>query len=328
MYQQQDDIPSHIMDDKGINHPSGFRIGNFTLLPSDVNHTLMCKPMILRLSSIITTLLWIGTYTLLITLLLVCGVDVQFNSAISRCGGDGHWLRPFFVSTFCVYGVVMSGLFTFRAFSLHAKWFGLAAKSPTRQFWRWLTCTVKCCGKKQLKSVAFWIFPIQLIIGLISNLLLVLMSIFPDNLKETKVMHFVGAFVGLILLLIYILISSGIHLWRLIRVVKKYTHPFELFRNGNKTEDCTRIWRILSAVCHGLVIVWQIPCFIIGVAFIPVFLTTGDAIYEWLAVTCIMLGLFPHAFDTMLSDVHYGEETPSTTTEEENPMLTKHVSEM
>ncbi|KAG2387232.1 hypothetical protein C9374_001564 [Naegleria lovaniensis] len=280
------------------------------------NRAVIFSPTALRIISILVTLIWLLIFGLLLILLLVCGVDINFGSAISSCGRNGHWLRPFFVATFAIYWVIMSLLFFSRAFMLHAKSFGLA--NARSKCWRMIFCglTIPRRGV-ELKSVTFWLIWIQLLIGLISNILLLLMAIFPDQ-KETKSFHFVTAFLGLTLLLIYSACSVVLHIGRVIKVMKKQSPPFELFRKiDSKQIPSQRTWLCLSVTAHVFVIVWQLIFVLAGSGFVPAYVSTVIPVYEWLGVSCILLALFPHTFDTMMTDVR-SSSTMTTSTELSN----------
>ncbi|KAF0977075.1 hypothetical protein FDP41_003728 [Naegleria fowleri] len=322
-------------------HASGWKIGSWLLFPSSSigpivatssgseeqpstqsnqgissnawNHGLshhhhgsvIFSPTALRMISILATLTWLFIFGLLLVLLIICGVDINFGRAISSCGREDHWLRPFFVATFAVYWVIMSVLFFNRALMLHAKWFGLA--NAHSGWWRMMCCGLTMPRRRvELKSVAFWLIWSQLLFGLVSNLLLLLMAIFPDQ-KGTKSFHFVTAFLGLILLLTYTACSVVIHTWRVVKVVKNKSTPFELFRrithHDSKQFPSKRTWFLLSVTCHTFVIIWQLIFVLAGLGFIPAYVSTYIPAYEWLGVSSIMLALFPHTFDTMMTDV-------------------------
>jgi len=284
------DNQDHTQSEQATIPTSTWKIGKYLLCPSS-NPTH--KTITLFLLSI-----WLVSYIFLIIMLLVCGVHINFSSAISSCGETKSLLRPMFVATFSITGLLFTILFISRFIVMYTKWFGLETKQ-SKHWRRFLICGTRIPGRRELTSVAFWLMFSTLIPGIASNILLLLMAILPDE-KPTKTVHFVTAFVGLLLLVIYILMSATIHIWRLIRLCRGKTSPFELVRHIENDESKKKVF-VLSVTSFSCTILWHMVCFVGACVCIPVYVTKFIPAFEWVGVCFILLGMFPLAFDNMLS---------------------------
>lgn len=276
----------------------GIRIGKFICCPSSTSLMTMFMFLIFAM--------WIIPYLLIIILLVVCGIDVKVSTAISHCGTYQHHLRPMFVATFCVNGVLFSIVFMIRALVLYVKWFGWKRRENTNNMSRWrkiFTCqfsNFKFPGRREILSVPFWLIILQMIPGIAANILLIFMAIYPDD-KATRTEHFITAFLGLLLLVIYTGFSFIIQAWRLFRLCRGKTQPFYFIRRVNSLTTNKRRMYLLSVSGLSLSMVYHLFCMVGAIICIPIYLTKFIPIAEWIAVLLILLGMVPLMFDNMMS---------------------------